>query len=555
MCSSRNTLGYDSCYDCPIGTVNELPMDTSEITYNFGIQEEQCSKIDCDCLPEAELLNRDECQRTGNKECVCRRQDLRYGDDPQACEGPVNDSDKLSLIRTPGYELKNTGDVGECDQGHFKNKNDSSICIPHTKCSKGYSVIFNGSTTEDRQCRLVTKTVIPLTTKREQPTPTMVPSVTSLPHLRKGELLSKQGEIQRTKNIGTNFGSPAESGMQITPEVNGISTHQPEDQMTGDGQSNSPLAIGLGFGFSLFLVLIVIMILCWRCKKKNRNKDLEQDIPMQERVNLQNSGTVPATFGETKDLAENKPFLPVCNGSQMDHSSEKDDETLKTDQDGAGQYTKLHNQSSLPSSEVSENSPYAEKEDYVLHTVDNIGPNSSEDIQIVEESPEEIGTGMLETQQSDQANVTPRDKPSSLSLRRTDLHFSNQLFLSPVLHTTDLQSISVPPHSLGSLKSDGMYSSFSSNSLDMVNRNRYASQGDSDYGTDSSRKNDTDNSVSLSSDNRYQELSVDSFQDSRQLSTDTQSSTKTGKSVAVVTPFRRNEMKTVDEEETCSKSP
>lgn len=190
---------------------------------------------------------------------------------------------------------------------------------------------------------------------------------------------------------------------------------------------------------------------------------------MQERVNLQNSGTVPATFGETKDLAENKPFLPVCNGSQMDHSSEKDDETLKTDQDGAGQYTKLHNQSSLPSSEVSENSPYAEKEGYVLHTVDNIGPNSSEEIQIVD--------------QSDQANVTPRDEPSSLSLRRTDLHFSNQLFLSPVLHTTDLQSISVPPHSLGSLKSDGMYSSFSSNSLDMVNRNRYASQGDSDYGT------------------------------------------------------------------------
>lgn len=51
LCSSRNTLGYDSCYDCPIGTVNELPMDTSEITYNFGIQEEQCRKFDCDCSP------------------------------------------------------------------------------------------------------------------------------------------------------------------------------------------------------------------------------------------------------------------------------------------------------------------------------------------------------------------------------------------------------------------------------------------------------------------------------------------------------------------------
>lgn len=61
------------------------------------------------CNAEADLLNRDECQRTGNKECACRRQDLRYGDDPQACKGPVNDSDKLNLIRTPGYELKNTG--------------------------------------------------------------------------------------------------------------------------------------------------------------------------------------------------------------------------------------------------------------------------------------------------------------------------------------------------------------------------------------------------------------------------------------------------------------
>lgn len=206
-------------------------------------------------------------------------------------------------------------------------------------------------------------------------------------------------------------------------------------------------------------------------------------IPMQERANLQNSGTVPATFGETKDSAEKKPLLPGCNGSQMDHSSGKDDETLETDLDGAEQYTKLQNQSSLPSTEVSENSPSAEVEGYVLRTVDKIGPNSSEEIQIVEKSPEEIGTGMLETQQSDQANVTPIDDPSSLSLRGTDPQIRNQSFLSPVLYTAGLQSISVPPHSLGSLKSEGMYSSFSSNSLDMAYRKRYASQEDSDYGT------------------------------------------------------------------------
>lgn len=195
-------------------------------------------------------------------------------------------------------------------------------------------------------------------------------------------------------------------------------------------------------------------------------------IPMQECVNLQNSGTVPATFGETKDPAEINPLLPVCNiRSQMDHSGGKDDENLETDLDGVEQYTKLHNQSSLPSSEVLENTPYAEVESYVLHTADNIGPNFSEEIQIVEESPKEIGMGTLETQQSDQTNETSRKGFLLPSLRRTDPH-------------TDLQSNnSVPLNSLGSLKSEGMYSPFSSTSLDMEYRKRYASQEDSDYGT------------------------------------------------------------------------
>lgn len=537
--------GNDSCYDCPPGTFNHLPTDTSEILYTF-YQEEQCMKFDCDCLPEAELLNRDECQRRGGKKCVCRRQDRRYGDDPLACKGPVNDFQMLRLIRRPGYELKNTGDVAECDQGYFKNKSDDSICIPHTKCPKGYSVLFNGSTMEDRQCQLVITTVIPLATPVVQPTSasTMVPSVTFLPELRRGDQLSQQVDLQRTKNNGTNL-----SGMRIAPEVDGTSTHQPEDEMTvltGDGQSNIHLAlyIGLGIGILLFLAL-VIFIIYWRCKKKkNKNKDLEQDmIPMPKFVNLQNSGTVPATFGETKDQAEIIPLLPKCNESHMDHSGGKDDETLETDLDGVEQYTKLPNQSSLLSSEVSENTPYAEVESYVLHTVDNIGPNSSEEIQIVEESPKGIGTGTTETQQSDQTNETPRKGPSLPSLRRTDIH-------------TDLQNNnSVFLNSLGSLKSEGMYSSFSSTSLGMEYRKRFESQEYSDYGTGSSRRNDTDNSVSLSSDNRYQELSVDSLEDSRQLSTDTQSSTKTGKSVAVVRPIKRNDMKPVDEEETCSKSP
>lgn len=93
-------------------------------------------------------------------------------------------------------------------------------------------MIFNGSTTEDRQCQLVTTTAIPLATTVVQPTSVMVLSVTSLPILRGGNQLSQQVDLQRTKNNGTNLGPAAESGMQIALEVNGTSTHQPEDEMT-----------------------------------------------------------------------------------------------------------------------------------------------------------------------------------------------------------------------------------------------------------------------------------------------------------------------------------
>lgn len=95
-------------------------------------------------------------------------------------------------------------------------------------------MIFNGSTTEDRQCQLVTTTAIPLATTVVQPAlpSTMVLSVTSLPILRGENQLSQQVDLQRTKNNGTNLGPAAESGMQIALEVNGTSTHQPEDEMT-----------------------------------------------------------------------------------------------------------------------------------------------------------------------------------------------------------------------------------------------------------------------------------------------------------------------------------
>lgn len=82
----------------------------------------------------------------------------------------------------------------------------------------------------------------------------------------------------------------------------------------------------------------------------------------------------------------------------MDYSSGKDDEIFKIDLDGVEQYIQLYNQFFLLSSEVLENFFFVEVEDYVLYIVDNIGLNFLEEIQIVKESFEEIGTGMLEIQ-------------------------------------------------------------------------------------------------------------------------------------------------------------
>lgn len=82
----------------------------------------------------------------------------------------------------------------------------------------------------------------------------------------------------------------------------------------------------------------------------------------------------------------------------MDYSSGKDDEIFKIDLDGVEQYIQLYNQFFLLSSEVLENFFYVEEEGYVLYIVDNIGLDFLEEIQIVEESFEEIRTGMIEIQ-------------------------------------------------------------------------------------------------------------------------------------------------------------
>nr|XP_022329795.1 uncharacterized protein LOC111128478 [Crassostrea virginica]XP_022329796.1 uncharacterized protein LOC111128478 [Crassostrea virginica] len=165
----------DSCYDCPSGTINRYPFNTAD--YSELFMNEICVKIDCDCLPEAELQNSEECKINGKKDCVCKRWELYYGKDPALCLGPLNDSWMLKLLQQPGYELKIDGKVAECDKGYYKNSSDNAICRPHSKCPNGSLTTFNGSTTQDITCQRVT-TAIPLTTTTIPLTTTTSPLVT-----------------------------------------------------------------------------------------------------------------------------------------------------------------------------------------------------------------------------------------------------------------------------------------------------------------------------------------------------------------------------------------
>lgn len=58
---------------------------------------------------EAELQNSEECKINGKKDCICKRWELYYGEDPALCLGPLNDPRMLKLLQQPGYELKIDG--------------------------------------------------------------------------------------------------------------------------------------------------------------------------------------------------------------------------------------------------------------------------------------------------------------------------------------------------------------------------------------------------------------------------------------------------------------
>ncbi|XP_061173480.1 uncharacterized protein LOC133182649 [Saccostrea echinata] len=583
LCSNIDSLGYDTCYDCPPGTINrEQPVNTATIRFEF----EFCTKIDCNCLPEAELQNREECEKTGNKICVCRRWDGYYGNDPGACQGPINDEIKVEKIRQPGFELKITGEVDKCEVGFFKNKSDNSICIPHTKCLDGFLSVFNGSTTQDRECQRITTTrqpdttAQPDTTKLAVTTKVLVNSTLQLITTSKtAVMLTTSKLVVKSAIMNPNIFIGDE---RSTPDPDPVNK-EPEE---GSTDSISVPALGLILGFGLLIVVLVLVCICCCSKRK-----LEQLKPNPELKKVDRSAAsspdISNTTGdeETIKMSERDPLLSVID--ETVHINEKDMKESCQEPNGSELKEELSNccnhkaavslssedplsvtmtgQDKIHCSEVFQQSCAENEESH--NTADLNTAVKAHDIKVCEHESPKIEKIRVEKQKSDPINIVKKTEPCSRHHDIVQMENSSDIFLapdfSPLIFTSDPQ----PPNSYGSLMTDENYTPLSLSSLG----EEYRVPADSDYGTGSSTKNDSSTSDSLGSSGKYTNLHLSSLQSNEENlkpgqpnmavvppQKESQQNPNNPKVVAIVSPLRRDEkgtLKTVDEEQTYSKTP
>lgn len=148
--------GEDRCYKCPVGTYNKDPVNTAEVPDGFS--DNVCASIDCKCHHDGTIIwNLDSCLKGSDKVCVCDREKLFFGFDPNTCQ-KIDDVNTKSRISRPGFELDNNGRVERCQRGYFKSKADLSICEPHTQCpaEAGLQVKVEGTATSDAVCENTT---------------------------------------------------------------------------------------------------------------------------------------------------------------------------------------------------------------------------------------------------------------------------------------------------------------------------------------------------------------------------------------------------------------
>lgn len=148
--------GEDRCYKCPVGTYNKDPVNTAEVPDGFS--DNVCASIDCKCHHDGTIIwNLDSCLKGSDKVCVCDREKLFFGFDPNTCQR-IDDVNMKSRISRPGFELDKNGKVKRCQRGFFKSKTDLSICEPHTQCpaEAGLQVKVEGTATSDAVCENAT---------------------------------------------------------------------------------------------------------------------------------------------------------------------------------------------------------------------------------------------------------------------------------------------------------------------------------------------------------------------------------------------------------------
>lgn len=149
----------DTCAKCP----QDKPVSIEKFdSSSFEEPPTVCQdpKEKCQCYPEAELMNHDECMRTLQPVCKCNTSAGYVGENPNLCMP----SEKC---KEPGYELLLNDTCHRCSEGTYKDISGFGKCQPQQRCEYGYVIDNPGDYVTKRTCKkaptsgIVTSTITP----------------------------------------------------------------------------------------------------------------------------------------------------------------------------------------------------------------------------------------------------------------------------------------------------------------------------------------------------------------------------------------------------------
>ncbi|XP_056022870.1 uncharacterized protein LOC125651869 isoform X5 [Ostrea edulis] len=579
LCSNTDSPGYDECYDCPIGTHNpNPPIDTTYLRFSI----EMCTKIDCNCLPEAELQNREECEKTGHKVCVCKRWKRYYGRDPGACQGPVNNETKIQKIRQKGFELKILGEIDLCEKGFFKDKSDDTICIPYTRCPNGYITVFNGSATQNRECQKMTTTTLPDTTTSVQPVTTSQtvtvhsliaqPGVTNRKQSQLEETNRKQSQLEETNRKQSEHSQNRSVSEKViitaenTTDITEHDPHSPGREPEKDEGKNSFLVVIISISVVLGVIALIGAICCIRKRRKRKQPCPRTGVELQGEVE-----NVALTLFYMQNVKED-------DNIEKNHPSDEVRTTVITEEESllVGKCDKMdsrngidkkkcdgkHDTVTVPQTDLAMTRfngtctpQHGDVQNKPFHT------GAEQNIKVCRDDCTDVKRMKVETQKSDSSKVVKMSEPCK---EPNDMDTEEDSFTALLP-----DSVLCPPsnphsqHSLGSLKSNGEFKPLYLASLDTDYPNSSVTAlsptDDSDYGSGPS-KND-DHPLCIGSCDSLHVSSLQSREGEPGRIVNNQENLRNQdkpKLVMIVAPYRKDETKEIPEaldEETHFKTP